>query len=328
MNDIFWITLSFVKGLGNIGIKKLYKQNPIANFTTLSDSSFTKVVSKSVQEQLTDHLYMQELKERAIRHIEAHSQKEIKVISINSDNYPSLLRLINDAPTILYAKGNLRLLKEDKTIAIVGTRNPTKIGIASAKKIASTFAQRGYTIVSGLAIGIDTAGHQGALQIEGGKTIAVLPGDLTKIYPAENKQLSNEILKKDGLLISETPIGKQNSKGNFVKRDRIQSGLSLGVCPVQTPIKSGTQHTIQFAREQQRFLFTPIPLEKEENAVQGNLELISNGTPVLHSAECYDKFEEEMEKTYKTLTEKITSNSHTNHIKNNDTDNYEQGSLF
>src|SRR5699024_12058801 len=120
----------------------------------------------------------------------------------------------------------------------------------------------GYTIVSGLALGIDTAGHEGALGAENGKTIAVLAGNLTQIYPAKNKELAMEILERDGLWLSETPIGQSNTRGNFVKRDRIQSGLSLGVCPVQTPIKSGTQHTIEFTRKQNRFLFSPIPLKR------------------------------------------------------------------
>lgn len=328
MNDIFWLTISFVKGLGNIGINKLYKQNPMASFTSLSDSALTKIVSKSVREQFSNHLYIHALKEKAIRHIEAHDQNGISVIPINSEYYPKLLRLIKDPPAILYAKGNIELLRGYKNLAIVGTRNPTKIGVASAKKIASTFALRGYTIVSGLAIGIDTAGHQGALQIEGGKTIAVLAGNLMEIYPSENIKLATEIIKKDGLLISELPLGQQNIKGNFVKRDRIQSGLSLGVCPVQTPIKSGTQHTIQYVREHQRFLFTPLPLEKEEDAVQGNFELISNGTPVLKSTECYQKFDDEMQKIYKILSDTNVSNFKINLLKDDNSGNHEQSSLF
>lgn len=328
MNDLFWMTLTFVKGLGNTGIKKLYIQSPTADFPSLLHSSFIQVVSKSVQEQLTNPSYMQELKEKAISHIEVHNQAEISVIPITSEYYPTLLRLINDPPAILYAKGNLDLLKKTKNVAIVGTRNPTKIGLASAKKIASTFAQRGYTIVSGLATGIDTAGHEGALQVENGKTIAVLAGNLKDLYPLENRDLSNDILKNDGLLLSETPIDKGNIKGNFVKRDRIQSGLSLGICPVQTPLTGGTQHTIQFAREYDRFLFTPIPLEDDEDAVQGNLELISSGVPVLKNTDGYDQFEQEMEKTYQYLMKKIESETSSNELNIKDLENYEQGSLY
>ncbi|MDQ0257845.1 DNA processing protein [Evansella vedderi] len=328
MSKLFWVTLSLVKGLGNSGIVKLYRHNPSADFSHLSNPNFITVVNKNVQELLTDQSYMQKTKEKALCHIEAHEQKDITVIPINSDYYPPLLQLINDAPAVIYAKGNFELLKGNKMLAIVGTRKPTRIGIASAKKIASTFAQRDYTIVSGLALGIDTAAHQGALQVKEGKTLAVLAGDLTKIYPIENKGLSKEILKKNGLLISETPIETQNNKGNFVKRDRIQSALALGVCPVQTPLKGGTQHTIKFAKKFQRFLFTPIPLEQEESAVQGNLELISNGTPVLDSVECYDTFDEEMKKTYQTLIERISVNTPTNQANSMKMANYKQSSLF
>ncbi len=326
-NDFFWITLSFVKGLGNIGIKKLYRQNSTADFPTLSNASFTKVVSKSVQDNLNNHSYIQELKNQASHHIAAHRKKEIAVIPISSDYYPPLLRLIKDPPAVLYGKGNLELLKEYKNIAIVGTRNPTRIGVASAQKIAFTFAQRGYSIISGLAKGIDTAAHQGALQVNGGKTIAVLSGDLTKVYPTENIQLANEILKKEGLLISESPIGKTNIKGNLVKRDRIQSGVSLSVCPVQTSLKGGTQHTIRYAKEQQRFLFTPIPLEKDVTVVQGNLELISNDIHVLKSTECYDKVEKQISNTYKVLSEEISEQQNNCIHTESDYDD-QHGSLF
>src|SRR5699024_128432 len=117
------------------------------------------------------------------------------------------------------------------------------------------------------------------LQAENGKTIAVMAGNLTEVYPTKNRKLAEDILANDGLWVSETPIGQASSRGNFVKRDRIQSGLSLAVCPVQTPLKSGTQHTIEFSRQQKRLLFTPIPLKVDEgeDAIQGNLELIESG---------------------------------------------------
>src|SRR5699024_10520052 len=145
---------------------------------------------------------------------------------------PNLLRLIPNPPPLLFAKGNLDLLQSPKNIAIVGTRKPTKIGVKSAEKIATTFAEMDYTIVSGLALGIDTAAHEGALRIEDGKTIAVLAGSVANIYPAKNRELAERILAQAGLLVSETPLGQPNTRGNFVKRNRIQSGLSLAVCPV------------------------------------------------------------------------------------------------
>lgn len=298
LNDLFWITISCIKGVGNKTVIELYENYPMLNFDNLNEHINT-INKKSLIKLLTAE-NIEFAKKRAENLVKSHEEKKIEVIPISSELYPKYLRLIEDPPTILYAKGNLELLKDENTIAIVGTREPTAIGIKAAGKIAATFATMGYTIVSGLALGIDTAGHEGALKVQNGKTIAVLAGDLMQIYPAKNKKLAMEILERNGLWLSETPIGQANTRGNFVKRDRIQSGLSLGVCPVQTPIKSGTQHTIEFARKQKRYLFTPIPLiqDEHENAVQGNIVLIENGIAVLKDKESYEFIHEEL-KEYK-----------------------------
>ncbi|MGG3690879.1 DNA-processing protein DprA [Caldifermentibacillus hisashii] len=287
MNDFFWTTLSCVKGVGSKTLTELYENNPFLDFDNLYD--YLETVKKKSLFKLLSFENIQLAKDKAEKLLAADENEGIKVIPISSEWYPNYLRLIPDPPTILFAKGNIELLKEKQNLAVVGTREPTVSGIKAAQKIAMTFAEMGYTIVSGLALGIDTAGHVGSLLANNGKTIAVLAGNLTEIYPAKNKQLAMEILEKDGLWLSETPIGQANMRGNFVKRDRIQSGLSLGVCPVQTPVKGGTQHTIEYARKQNRFLFTPIPLaqDQNENAIQGNLELIKSGVYVLKDKDSY-----------------------------------------
>ena len=287
LNDFFWTTLSCVKGVGSKTLTELYENNPFLDFDNLYD--YLETVKKKSLFKLLSFENIQLAKDKAEKLLAAHENEGIKVIPISSEWYPNYLRLIPDPPTILFAKGNIELLKEKQNLAVVGTREPTVSGIKAAQKIAMTFAEMGYTIVSGLALGIDTAGHVGSLLANNGKTIAVLAGNLTEIYPAKNKQLAMEILEKDGLWLSETPIGQANMRGNFVKRDRIQSGLSLGVCPVQTPVKGGTQHTIEYARKQNRFLFTPIPLaqDQNENAIQGNLELIKSGVYVLKDKDSY-----------------------------------------
>lgn len=261
------------------------------------DQEIGNVSNKSITKLITvENVELAKMKAEKL--ITRHEEKNIKVIPISSEWYPEYLRLIEDPPKVLYAKGNIELLKEKDTMAIVGTREPTAIGIKAARKIAFTFANMGYTIVSGLALGIDTAAHQGALEAPNGKTITVLAGDLTQVYPAKNKRLATEILDRNGLWVSETPIGQPNNRGNFVKRDRIQSGLSLGTCPVQTPIKSGTQHTIEFTRKQKRYLFTPIPLKRDagENAIQGNLVLIESGVPILKDKKSYEVIHEALQK--------------------------------
>lgn len=292
MKDFFWTTISCVKGIGSKTFIDLYEQYPHLNFDNLSEA-VQRVSKKSLVKLLAEE-NIKIAKEKADTLLQSHKEKGISVIPISSEWYPNLLRLIPDPPPLLFAKGNLDLLQSPKNIAIVGTRKPTNIGVKAAGEIAATFAEKGYTIVSGLALGIDTAAHEGALRVEGGKTIAVLAGSLTNIYPAKNRELAKRILVQDGLLLSETPLGQPNSRGNFVKRNRIQSGLSLAVCPVQTPLKSGTQHTIEYSRKHGRLLFTPIPREQdlEEDAIQGNLELINNGVTVLKDSESYREIED------------------------------------
>lgn len=288
LNDFFWTTISCVKGVGSKTLIQLYENYPYLNFDNLKE--YVPALPRKNWIKLLAAENIDIAKQRANNLIKIHEAKDIAVIPISSEWYPEYLRLIDDPPITLYAKGNLDLLKVKNNLAIVGTREPTEIGIKSTHKIATTFAEFGYTIVSGLALGIDTAAHEGALMAENGKTITVLAGNLTQIYPAKNKQLALDILEHDGLWLSETPIGQANNRGNFVKRNRIQSGLSLGVCPIQTPLKSGTQHTIEFSRKQERFLFTPIPLKQDlhEQAIQGNLELIKNEVPVLKSKASYE----------------------------------------
>ncbi len=292
MRDFFWTTISYVKGIGSKTLIDLYEQYPDLSFDNLSEA-VQRMPKKKIAKLLAGE-NIKTAKEKAGNIIQAHEEKGISIIPISSKWYPDLLRLIPDPPPLLFAKGNLDLLQSPKNIAIVGTRKPTNIGVKAAGEIATTFAEMGYTIVSGLALGIDTAAHEGALRVEGGKTITVLAGSLANIYPAENKELAERILEQDGLWLTETPLGQPNSRGNFVKRNRIQSGLSLAVCPVQTPLKSGTQHTIEYSRKQDRLLFTPIPREQdlEEDAIQGNLELITNGVTVLKDSASYREIED------------------------------------
>ncbi|MCY8932303.1 DNA-processing protein DprA [Bacillus atrophaeus] len=279
MSAAFWIALSNIEGMGVKTIKKLYTYFPNL---TLEDLSINKekisdtVKNLKILQKMLDEVYLLRKIEDAERQVKLHESKGIQVIDIASQYYPKLLRFIEDPPVVLYCKGNIELLKDDRKIAIVGTRNPTELGYKAAMKVSAQFCKRNFVVVSGLAVGIDTAGHKGAINVNG-KTIAVLAGSLDKIYPKENTEFANEIIKRNGLLISETPLGGKTYRNSFVLRDRIQSGLSLGVCPVQTPLKGGTQHTIKFAQNQERMLFCPNPLEEREvEATQGIYHLLEN----------------------------------------------------
>ncbi len=199
-------------------------------------------------------------------------QHNIRIISKESTYYPKALLQISDPPALLHVLGNIESLNKN-CIAIVGTRHPTGQGIRMAGKIAEIFAKKDYVIVSGLAEGIDTAAHRGALSAKG-TTVAVVGHGLDTIYPAKNKELAEIIIKNNGALVSEYPYGTTISREHLIMRDRIQSGLSLGVFVIETGIKGGTMHTVNFCKKQKRALIVLQHPVKNENTA-GNAHLIS-----------------------------------------------------
>ena len=195
--------------------------------------------------------------------VSEHLKSGIRPIAVTEDEYPALLRLIPDPPPVLYAKGNIPLLKVLDAVAVIGTRKPTTGGTKVASKVAGHLASSGFVIVSGLARGIDSAAHRAAC--DAGFTIAVLANPLDKVYPAENRELAENIVDGGGTLVAELPKGEPTYRNAFVRRDRIQSGMSLAVIPVQTDVEGGTMHTVRFAEAQHRLLFCPKPLPEESN---------------------------------------------------------------
>lgn len=164
------------------------------------------------------------------------------ISSFDRDLYPNRLRRLEDYPPYFFAKGNVDCLKKEG-IAVIGTREPSEMGRRWGTRIAELFTENGLTIISGLAIGSDTCGHLGCLN-KGGETIAVLPSPIENVYPAENRKLLIEILDKGGCAISEYPAGTFMNRANFVARDRLQSGLAIGVTVIETGITGGTWHAV------------------------------------------------------------------------------------
>ncbi|MEH0978225.1 DNA-processing protein DprA [Bacillus mobilis] len=299
-----WMALTYVKGLGIKRIRKIYDEFPMLALGDLRDEKtldqIGKIIkNKRVVEELSDYYYIKKQVEKAKESISFHEENGVQVIAISDEGYPALLHKIDDAPIVLYGKGNVQLLEVQRAIAVVGTRNPTEIGKKMARRIASHFAAKDYVIVSGLAIGIDTEAHLGALG-SNGKTIAILAGGLESVFPKENTQLAESILQKGGLLLSEYPLHSPMFRAAFVQRDRIQSGISAAVCPVQTDIKGGTQHTISFAKAQNRFLFCPKPME-EVPATKGIMQLLEEGIFALQNTQDMDCIEEKIESKLREL---------------------------
>jgi DNA processing protein len=221
----------------------------------------------------------------------------IRFITLNCAEYPPGLKNIYDPPPYLFVKGEI--IKEDsKALAIVGTRQPSPYGRLIAEKITCELAERGITIVSGFARGVDSISHHFALESKG-RTIAVFGSGLDIIYPPENKKLAEKI-EKSGALISEFLLGTEPEGTNFPKRNRLISGLSLGVIIIEAGIKSGALLTAQLALEQGREVFA-IPGNISSKGSQGTNWLIKNGATLVTRAE---DVLEELENVFSDETEK------------------------
>jgi len=175
-------------------------------------------------------------------------------ININDEIYPSKLKNIKNAPKKLFLRGNIELLQSD-SIAIVGSRECTSHGFYNAYEFAKELSKKGICVISGLAEGIDTAAHLGAMH-QKGRTIAVLGTGLNKIYPKENEILAESIIKNGGLIISEYGLYGERKSENFPKRNRIMSGLSDGILVIEAKNKSGTLITARYAKEQGKKVFS------------------------------------------------------------------------
>lgn len=193
-------------------------------------------------------------------------------ITQSSELFPSLLRDIGeDCPERLWLRGNLELLKAEKSVAIIGARAADAAGCAKAYNLAVEFAQKGYVIVSGLALGCDTAAHQGCLAVHG-KTIAIVGSGLDIVHPVENTELQDHILRQQGLVISEQPLGVKATPKTLVRRNRLQAALSQMVVVAQCPAKSGTLYTVDYALKYGKaVLAAQFPYHNEATAGNDNL---------------------------------------------------------
>lgn len=189
----------------------------------------------------------------------------IKTESIFSKNYPAKLKLIPDAPPLLYYRGTS--LRKKKLVAIVGTRDATKIAERIIPLLVEIFNRHNYGIVSGLALGIDSIAHKAAFE-QKAYTVAIMAGALNDIYPKQNFGLANEIINAGGTLISELPFGISHGKRSFVMRNRIQAGISDFVMPIEMGIKSGTMSTVEFAYSQGKYIFLIPPRDSNKHLPQ------------------------------------------------------------
>ena len=208
-------------------------------------------------------------------------QHDIAVVTRDDDEYPPLLREIHDPPGVLFLQGKL-LPHDALAIAIVGTRHATSYGMRQAERLSASLARAGLTIVSGLARGIDSAAHRAALEA-GGRTIAFLASGLLQIFPPENKSLAAQILKR-GALFSENPPRFQPFRGAFPRRNRLITGMSLGVIVVEASHRSGALISARHAMEQGREVFA-VPGHVDNRASHGCHQLLRDGAKLVETAD-------------------------------------------
>lgn len=215
--------------------------------------------------------------DEAQRELERCRQSRVALLRLGAEGYPPLLSKICDPPPVLYCRGDL-LPRDEIAIGIVGSRHCTLYGRQQAERLAAALARAGVTIISGLARGIDAAAHRGALAA-GGRTIAVCATGMANVYPPEHAELAREIVAA-GAVVSESPLDRGPSAGIFPQRNRIISGLSLGVIIVEATRKSGALHTARHAMEQGREVFA-VPGRIDSLASEGCHDLLRDGATLV-----------------------------------------------
>lgn len=247
---LFWVALTRIEGLGVRGAHQLIEHfgSPQAAYM----ASLTELESCGVPARVAQAIFAQAGMKDAEKEVREATKADCRLIALDSEDYPPLLKQIPDAPLVLYVRGDAKILSK-YAVAMVGTRRPSAYGSSVAHRLAHDLAQRQLVVVSGLARGIDSAGHRGALEAQG-TTVAVLGSGIDVIYPRENTRLAEQIMKS-GAVISEFPLGTGPTPENFPIRNRIISGLSLGVVVVEAAEYSGSLITARLAVDQNREVF-------------------------------------------------------------------------
>jgi DNA processing protein len=275
-----WLALARVKGLGAVSFKKLAARfvDPTAAFSAaLAELEQVEGLHRDTIDGIVAFSDWAEVDEE----IERARDAGIAIVPFTNPNYPARLRTIADPPPFLYVKGNI-LTDDDKAVAIVGSRSASEYGRRVARDLARGLASLGFTVVSGMARGIDGAAHQSALQA-GGRTIAVLGSGVERAYPAEHDMLYRRI-GENGAVVSELPIGTRPMAFNFPARNRLISGLSLGVVVVEATEKSGSLITATLAVEQGREVFA-VPGEVGSSRSRGAHRLIRQGAKLVEGVD-------------------------------------------
>lgn len=265
----YLLILSMLRGVGPATVRNIAR---IENFHQYEWKELAYHLPNRVTANLDDSMIMKAA-DTADAQIETAFENNTKILSLVDHAYPRLLSAVKDDPAIIFVKGKLAA-SQNKSVAIIGTREPTKHGVIVTERITEFFVEQGWSIVSGLAIGCDSIAHKSALN-NYGHTVAVLAHGLQTIAPLRHKKLAAEIIESGGALVTEYPFGEEARPQNFVKRDRIQAALASGVVMVQSDVKGGSLHASRASLDYNRWLASPYPtaldIQNAEAKIQANL---------------------------------------------------------
>ena len=275
-----WVALSRVPGLGCVSFKKLagHFEDPTAALLA-PVAALTEI--QGLDENVIDGLRNFSAWDEAEKEIIRAEKAGVKIVPFTDSMYPARLRMIPDPPPLLYLKGEIRG-EDQKAVAVVGSRSTSDYGRRVARDLCRGLASLGFTVVSGMARGIDGTAHETSLNA-GGRTIAVLGSGIDRVYPAEHDKLYQRIID-NGAVISEFPIGTRPLAFNFPARNRLISGLSLGVVVVEATEKSGSLITAALALEQGREVFA-VPGEVGASRSRGAHRLIRQGAKLVETVD-------------------------------------------
>jgi len=306
---IYWLALRLVNGVGSLAYKSLLEsfKSPYEIF----HASFQELVTvPGIGPRTASHIKSFNDLQKIENELNRLKQLSINVITCRDGRYPAILKNIYDYPPILYVKGILK--SDDLNIALVGSRMASTYGKFTTERLARELALKGMTVVSGMARGIDSAAHRGALAGRG-RTIAVLGCGIDIIYPPENKHLYDEIAD-NGAVISELALGTPPNAPNFPMRNRIISGLSLGVVVVEANERSGSLITARIALEQGREVFA-VPGNVDTPGSRGTHKLIKEGAKLIENVN--DIMDEIMPQIERNKRDKFLDDGREENAENN-----------
>jgi len=279
MDHYYWFALKSIPLVGNVTFRRLLERFDTperALKASAAELSTVKGVSAAAAASILTHDY----RPFAERESEAVARHGVKVVDFLATEYPKVLLEISDPPPFLYVRGELHGVED--AVAIVGSRRASTYGLVTTERLAGELALHGVTVVSGMARGVDTAAHRGALKA-GGRSIGVLGCGIDVVYPPENQRLFKEMAEK-GALVSEFPMGTTPRAENFPRRNRIISGISRGVLVVEAVQNSGSLITARYALDQGREVFA-IPGNINSSGSRGTNQLIKQGAKLVDGVE-------------------------------------------